>query len=214
MSNDTVFVAHDTLAAGAEGTWAAAKGNKLGFQIVMDFYTQMALEGRVYQVRAGTISVPLVGDIVITDTAAEMAADVTSGTTIIPVQANLSLNLVAQALFESGLKSVATVSSSGTAFTPLNLKSDGVAAASSARVQAAGAVTVTAELATTTLRHWSVSSPIAFGAQPSTFDWNPTAPPVLVGPRSFYWQIATGATAGPSYFAHFDYIELPTANIS
>jgi hypothetical protein len=89
------------------------------------------------------------------------------------------------------------------------LKSDGSAAVTTARVQAAGAVTVTAELATTTLRHFSWGHPIAAGAWPTIYDWRPLAAPVLVGPRCFYVQIAADTT-GPSYFASFEYIEGPT----
>jgi len=80
-------------------------------------------------------------------------------------------------------------------------------------VTAAGGVTVTAELATTTLRHFSWSQPIAAGAWPTWYDWEPKMPPVLNGPRCFYLQIA-GDTTGPSYYAHFDYIELATDNVS
>ena len=186
--------------------------NVNGFQIVVDFYTQMALMGRAFQVRAGTISAPVVGDVVITDTAAEMCADAASGTTIIPVYCNINFNLAAATLFETAGKSVATVSSSGTAFVPLPLRSNGDAATSTARVQAAGAVTVTAELATTTLRHFAWGHPIAAGAWPTIYDWEPRTPPVLVGPRCFYVQIGADTT-GPSYFAHFDYIEIPTATL-
>jgi hypothetical protein len=174
MTDQRVYVAQDTLDAAGENTWMAQKANKLGFQVQMDFYTQMAIEGRVYQVRAGTISVPLVGDADITDTKAELCADAPLGTTIIPVFCNISYNLAAATLFEAAGKSVATASSGGAAFVPLNLKS---------------------------------------GAYITTYDWEPTAPPFLVGPRCFYVQVA-GDTTGPSHFSHFDYIELPSVNIS
>lgn len=219
MSDTRIYVAHDTLSAAGENTWTAAKGNKMGFPVVMDFYTQMALEGRVYQVRAGTITAPLTGDVAITDTAAEMCADAASGTTIIPVSCSVTLDAAGGDAFESAGKSVATVSSAGTAFVPLNLRSDGTAATSTARVQAAGSVTVTAELATTTLRHWEWSSEFVqdAGTEAGTYThpyvWEPRVPPVLVGPRCFYVQIAS-ATTGPVYFAHFDYIELATTSTS
>ena len=214
MADERIYVAHDTLKAEGEGNWTEKKGNKLGFAIAMDFYTQMAIEGRVFNVTAGTISVPLVGDVLIINQKAEMAVDCTLGTTIIPVFTNVSINASAGAtLHEYAGKSVATVSSAGDAFVPLNLKSDGVDAASTARVDAAGGVTVTAELATTTLRHWSWSQPIAAGAYATTYDWQPRTPPVLVGPRCYYVQIAA-AGAGPGYFASIDYIELPTINVS
>lgn len=183
-----------------------------GVLVVVDFYTQSVLDGRGYNVRAGTISVPVVGDILITDTAAEMCADAAANTTIMPMSANINFNLASATLFEAAGKSVATASTAGTAFVPLPLKSSGSAAVSTARVQAAGAVTVTAELATTTPRHFSWGHPIAAGAWPTIYDWNPAAPPVLVGPRCFYIQIGADTT-GPSYFASFDYLEFQTAMI-
>ncbi len=213
MADQRIFVAHDTLDAAGESTWMAAKGNKLGFQIVMDFYTQMAIEGRVFSVRAGTISVPLVGDVLITDTAAEMAVDAASGTTIIPVTTNIGINLGSGTAHEYVGKSVATVSSAGDAYTPLNLRSDGGAATTTARVDAAGGVTVTAETVSTTLLHFVKGAGIAQGAYALNVEWEPRTPPVLVGPRCFYVQIAAAST-GPSYFANIDYIELPTVNTS
>lgn len=195
------------------GSAPPARLTTMADQVVTDFYQAMVLDGRGYQIRAGTISVPVVGDVVITDTAAEMAIDAATGTTIIPMACNISFNLAAATLFESAGKSVATVSSSGTAFVPLPLKSGGSAAVSTARVQAAGAVTVTAELATTTLRHFSWSQPIAAGAWPTWYDWQPSYGPVLVGPRCFYIQIGADTT-GPSYFANVDYLEMPTLMVN
>ena len=111
-------------------------------------------------------------------------------------------------------KSVATVSSSGTAFVPLPMFSGGSAAVSTARVQATGAVTVTAELATTTLRHYSThyqEGATEADAQVGVdaINWEPKAAPVLVGPRCFYVQVALW-----TYMAHFDYIELPTLMVN
>ena len=193
----------------ANGSAPAAGMSTLGHQVVTNFLQAMVLDGRGYQTRAGTITTPVVGDVLITDAAAEMTVDAASGTTIIPFAVNISYNLAAATLFEAAAKSVATVSSAGTAFIPLPLKSDGAAAVSTARVQAAGACTVTAELATTTARHFSWSQPIAAGAWPTWYDWQPLAAPVLVGPRCFYVQIAADTT-GPSYYASIDYIEGPT----
>lgn len=213
MADQRIYVAQDRTDAAGEGTWMAQKGNKMGFPIVIDFYTQMAIEGRVYQVKAGTITAPLAGDVVVTDTKAEMCADALSGTTIIPVNTNFSLNAAVGTLQENAGKSVGAVSASGTAFVPLPLLQGGSAAISTARVAAAGGVTVTAEAATTTRRHWSWSQPIAAGAYTTTYDWKPRTPPILVGPACYYVQMAATGT-GPSYYAAFDYIELPTTAVS
>ena len=184
--------------------------NTMGQQITMDWMMKAVLDGAAFQLRAGTISVLIAGDGTgITDTAAEMAADVTLGTTIIPIESLTSIGVLTADAAEGAVKSVATISSSGTAFTPLPMRSGGPAAASTARVAATGAVTVTAELATTTLRHnyWFSEQ----GATPATDTaiadtqqlWRPIAAPVLVGPRCVYVQVAVA-----TYMASLDYIEL------
>jgi len=214
-----LYVQQSSLTAHGESSTFPGLASRLGPQVVMDFYTWAALSGAGYQVRAGTITTPLVGDVVITNSAAEMCADCVSGTTIIPVGLGIAIRLATGTLHEYAAKSVATVSSAGAAFVPLPLKSSGPAATSTARVEAAGAVTVTAELATTTLRHWEFSNPIAAaaGSDPglaaiASVGWNPRVPPILVGPRCFYVQIAATGT-GPSYYAHFDFLEFPTATL-
>ena len=64
-----------------------------------------------------------------------------------------------------------------------------------------------------------LGDPVFFRKQVATAALEPLAdhewkmPPILNGPRCFYVQIA-GVTAGPTYFASFDYIELPTLNVS
>ncbi len=194
--------------------------NTMAQQAVMQWYQFLILDGRGYQVRAGTITTPLVGDVVLTDTAAEISVDALAGTTIIPVNQIISVRLSTGTLHEYATKSVGVVSSAGTAFVPLLLKNDGAAAVSTARVSAAGGVTVTAELATTTRRHWSWSNPAAgfTGALPGDQhqEWHPateSGSPVLVGPVCLYTQIAATGT-GPSYYANLDYIEIPSAMVN
>lgn len=183
-----------------------------GALVVLDFFAKAVLDGHGYQVRAGTVTTPLVGDVVITDTAAEYCIDATTGFVAIPIAQNISIRLGTGTLHEYAVKSVATVSSAGTAFTLLPLKSNGEAASLTGRVSAAGGVTVTAELATTTVRHWSFSQPIAMGAYVADCRWEPLRPPVLVGPRCLYTQIAA-TTTGPSYYANMDVLQFTTAQI-
>ena len=214
MSDLRAKVGTGSVQTTADGGMADIEASRRGELIVIDWYAQMAQEGRIYQVRAGTITTPIVGDLLITDSAAEMCADAASGTTIIPCALNIGIRLGTGILHEYAAKSVATASTAGTAFVPLNLKVGGSAATSTARAGTAGAVSVTAELATTTRRHWSFSNPVAVGAGHSatSFDWKPKAPPVCVGPACFYVQIAASGT-GPSYYASFDYVELSTSAI-
>ena len=215
MSDIRGWVAQDTVYAADEGTRIGVKTSKMGHLVLIDWFTQMALEGRAYHVRAGTLSVPLVGDAPLADQSAEMCADCTLGTTIVPAYVNVSVNLGTGTLHEYAAKSIGSVSTAGTAFVPLPVMIGGAVATTTARVDAAGAVSVGAEAATTTRRHWAVSNPVAVAAGHgiTTHEWNPVEAPTLVGPSCFYVQIAA-TTTGPSYFASFDYIELTTASVS
>ena len=189
--------------------WVDASGSL----VVIDFYAKAILDGKGYQVRAGTVTTPLVGDVAITDTAAEFCVDAVAGLVMIPVSMGSSVRAGTGTAHEMAVKSVATISSSGTAFILLPLKSGGPAAGLSARVQAAGAVTVTGELATTTLRHWEYAQQAVFTTgQVIIPEWEPLRPPVLNGARCLYVQIAA-ATTGPSYYGHMDVLEFTSAMV-
>ncbi len=218
MSEQTAIVRDTQIQAVSELVAAQVLSTKRGEQVIIDFFTYMAMTGRVFNVRAGTVTTPLVGDAVIVDTAAEMCADAQSGFTIIPVYLNIGIRLGTGTLHEYAAKSVAAVSTVGDAFIPLPLRmaaSGQVSAFTTARVDAEGGVTVAAEVTTTTRRHWNYANPLAIvtagGGTQGPLEWNPRAAPVLIGPACFYVQIAATGT-GPSYYANFDYVELPSAN--
>lgn len=190
-----------------------------GALVVMDFFTKASLDGRGYQVRAGTITTPLIGDVVITDTAAEYCVDPAAGFTWLPAYNNITIRLSTGTLHEYAIKSVAGASSAGTAFVLLSTSMPAITASgATARVQAAGSVTVTAELATTTRRHWEWSNPAAgfTGALPGDWhqEWNPRLLPRIsttaASASCIYVQIAATGT-GPSYYAHMDGFLFPTA---
>ena len=196
-----------SLGAGfGHGSAPGARLTTMADQVVTNFIQAMILDGRGFQVRAGTITTPLSADVLITDTAAEMCVDAAAGTTLIPFSLQVDIEALVGTLPQITAKSVATVSSAGTAFVPLPLKSDSAAAVSTARVAAAGGVTVTAELVTTTLLHYARTLAVAADAPA---EWNPLYAPVLVGARCFYVQVAS-VTTGSTYFGTFSYIECPT----
>lgn len=214
-----LIIRQDSLAPMGEGTTTGGIATRLGAQVVTDFYTYCALTGAAFQVRAGTITTPIAGDVVITDTAAEMCVDAPSGTTIIPVYLNVAQRAATGTLNTIALKSVGAASTAGTAITPLPLRTVGpraaatpTAAVSTARAATAGGVTVAAELATTTRRHFIWTQPIAAGAYTTTVEWKPVAPPVLAGIWCLYLQVAATTTA-QDYFANIDYLEIPTATL-
>ena len=203
----------------SEGTWADLKGNRRGEVCIVDFYTAMALEGRCYNVRAGTITTALTGDEAITDTAAEMCVDSATGVTFIPIEVMIGWNNLGGDALECAAKSVGEASTSGTAFVPLNLLAGGIAARCTARVAAtAGTVTVAAELDTTTRQHFVYAQEFVSDDDAEAEPWNPVLwrpklPPVCKGVSCFYVQVAS-ATTGPGYFAHIDFAELRTVNVT
>lgn len=188
--------------------WKDVRCDDGGRVITKDFYTQMAIEGRVFQVRAGTITTHFIGDVDITDAAAEMVVDAPSGTTVIPVYMNIHIEALGGTVPIITCKSVAGASSGGDLFVPLNLKIGGPKSICVARADAAGGCTVPAELATTTRRHYSATLATA----DMIFEWTPICPPVLIGPACFYVQVAA-TTTGPNYYASFDFIEIPTRDL-
>ncbi len=215
MGELELIVRDSSIQAVADGSLVPVKGTKRGEQVIIDWLTQMAFEGRAYQVIAGSITTPLVGDVVITDTAAEMSIDPPSGRTVIPVEGMIGIRLGTGTLHEYAIKSVGAVSTVGDAFVPLPLRIGGAAATSTARVDAAGGVTVSADVVTTTRQHWHYANPLDIvtaggGTQPLLI-WVPRVPPILVGPACLYCQIAATGT-GPSYYVHLDFIEIPSTS--
>ncbi len=219
MAEDQVRVNQDSMRAAGEGQWIDAKGTKRGELCVIDFFTEMALEGRCYHVRAGTISAPVSADIEITDAGAEMCVDAPSNVTVMPVEAMFSISAHVKNEIAIAGKSVATASTSGTAYIPLPILIGGAPCRSSARVQSAGNVAVTVETPATTVRHFHVESEFSptDGGDPhlslNPVIWQPIGPPVLNGIRCFYIQAAS-KTTGFTYFGHFDFLELETVNVS
>ena len=202
-----------------QSSWQESKISKRGEQRIIDFISEMLQEGRGYQVRVGTIVTGIAMQDVIADATAEMCYDASTGLTIIPIQLRAAAREIATATtVQVALKGVGAVSSAGTAFVPLPLLQGGDAAGGSARA-AAGAVTVTVELATTTVRIYEYEN--VFTQAPTTINGNlaliPPAGPqdlqyVGKGPACIYFQ-AGATTAFPLYFAHLNVLELLTTSI-
>ena len=190
----------------AEGLPSIQPGGAL---VVIDFYAKSILDGLGYQVQAGTITTPLTGDVLITDTKAELSADVIAGAIMIPIEAQVDIEALGGTLPQVAVKSAATVSSAGTAFVPLPLRSAAGASNATARVAAAGGVTVTAELVTTTLRHYAKTITVAGDVQAR---WDPIRPPELDGARCVYLQVGS-VTTGSTYFAHLNFLEFTDAQL-
>ncbi len=212
--NNKFHVNQDVVAVTGEDSPASGKMSKMGFQIVNDFFLQMAIERRMFQVRAGDVTTPLVSDTTLVDATAEMAADCVSGLVIIPAYVSIGITDAPGTANRLKIQSVAGASSGGTDFVPLPLYMGGRSPLTTGNVDPAGGVTVPAEAITTTRLHYAAGSGIAQGAYESSCEWNASdAPPILVGASCLYVQIGA-TTTGQSYFATINYIELPTEAVS
>jgi hypothetical protein len=160
----------------------------------------------------GTITTPVTGDIDVTTVAAEMATEAATGYAVMPVRLNVDIeSLNGGTLHVAAFKSVnALITTLGTAFTALNHKIGGPAVSGRSAAAAAGGVAVAAEAATTTRVHFRATQAAAAN---NYLNVNLTIPPLCVGPASFYLQVA-GTTAGPLYFANYDFIEFVGSEVS
>ena len=195
---------------------------KRGELEIIDFFTSKALEGCAYQVRAGNTDTGQDPGNTLTDSQAQMCVDAGLGVTIIPCAIRLAMLDVANATTLSCyMKAVGAPSTVGTVFLPLPLKQWGPPARSTARVMAAGGVTVPGELATTTVRLWEFlalqtqsATVLAVGALGTIVaqNYKPILRYIGKGPTCVYVQVASTA-AFTLHFGVVDYVELLSEDI-
>ena len=181
-----------------------------GATVMMDFLTAAILDGHGFQIRDGVLTTPVVADIEVTTLAAEMSADSTAGHVLIAARYNFNAEaLNGGTLPQASVKMTATAATAGTAFTPLPLLTGGRAAATTARVNDAGGVTVVDDAATTT-RLLYASTIAAVGNFP--VDVSLLGRGIVNGAGNIY--VAVGSvTAGVQYFHALDYLEFSTGEL-
>ena len=198
-----------------------ARMTTMGELVAVDFITASLLDGRGYQDRAGTIATGLSAQSAIADATADMCQDAALATTIIPFRFRIAVRGVATATtLQIALKAVGTVSTSGTAFTPLPLLQGGAASGQIARVQA-DTVVVAAEVDTTTRRLFefedvTTQTPTTIGNAQGLVTVAANAADLAyigVGPCCVYVQVAS-TTAQALYFATLDFLQFQTLMVS
>lgn len=231
MSQLYAYVNDATLQASADGSAIGLQATKRGELRVADFLTQMLLQGRCYQIRAGTVATGVAMDSVITDTDAEMCVDAAAGYTIIPTRFGIAFDDIATATtVKVAVKAVGTASNAGTAFVPIPLLQGGSNATATARVQETGAVQVPAEVFDQATPATACRRLFAYSNVNTETPASATAPAALAGPLAsiaanasqlkyvgkgvacVYVQ-AAATTAFPLYFAELDFINFPTVNL-
>ncbi len=130
MAREDVFlVRHNTIPAVSESQAVRAIVNRMGMQIVTDFFTQLTISGFAYHMQAGTEDAGDGMTNVIDDVLVAMIADNTAGNAMIPLLYETTPGVIADtadlamAMLEVD-KDKARYSSGGTTFVPANLRSD------------------------------------------------------------------------------------------
>ena len=135
--DDPFLVRHNTIPAVAESTAVRAIINRMGIQIVTDFFTQLTLSGFAYHMQAGTEDAGDGMTSTIDDVLVAMVADNSAGNAMIPLLYETTPGVVADtadlamAMLEVDKDKIRWANdASGTAFVPANLRSDDPNAAS------------------------------------------------------------------------------------
>lgn len=129
MSLDKVFkVRHNSLPPVSEANADQAVVNRLGFQVVTDFFTQMILAGFAYHMQVGTEDAGVETCAALDDELAFMIADNAVGCCMMPLLYEATPGVIAGAtLLQAALtvdKDIVRYSSGGTAYVPANLRAD------------------------------------------------------------------------------------------
>lgn len=107
---------------------ADARANRRGELVVVDFWTQLVLDGRVFHIQLGTEDAPINSTAGIDDETVWALADNAIGTTMLPAFAQVSLSGLGAATAPCVMLEVdrakARYSSGGTAYVAENLRTD------------------------------------------------------------------------------------------
>ena len=228
MGRDDVFlVRHQSIPGLSEGGADRAIMNKLGAQIVVDFYTQLLLSGYCFHMQTGTEDAPITTNGPLDDTKPVIVADCTSGAMLpllaeINVQAHSTSTLIG-ALLEADMDK-ARYSSGGTVYVPeqMNKAATSAAAAngtfytiegSDIVAAAKSAVPASVELARAQLSEDAIADPATgmfaqLGAP--LFTVRRQMPVILTNPGSLCLHFGS-ATADITGYAALEFAQFPAA---
>lgn len=218
----------------SEGQDRLARINKRAELVVVDWYTQMVLDGRTFAVQIGTIDAA--GGVNSTgtapaDTLVWAVTDAAVGSVVIPVWAQVAIETWTTAtlvnfMLEADMGTL-RYSSGGTAFIPLNMRGDSPRTSSNvSRVNTStGAGVVTAAKSTiggVDGSHEFYQNAIevnvgnaADAATDAGMTWQAKDSgqiPVIVGPGAFLFHLAV-ASADLTATGGYHFVELPTESV-
>lgn len=217
---------YSTASDGTEvSSFAVSKRKEL---IVIDFWTQLMMEGRMFHMQIGTESAPVATTTTIADTLVWMLADGQAGTTYLPAYADVWVQTFGntaetlEAMFEID-RGKARYSSGGTAYVPENLRSDRPRTSTVAKAYVGTDITAAAKTAVpgsieVSRKAYCETTPSATN-EPSDFlgnlvalyDCHRNPPCAVVGVGSMLVHFGSG-TADCTGYGVLDWAELPTSD--
>lgn len=221
---DPFLVRHSSVPAVGEAQSDRAVLNRLGFQVVTDFYTQLLLSGYCFHMQTGTEDAPITTNGPLDDTKPVIVADITSGAAI-PLRAQavpsaLSTGTLAEAMLEADMDKV-RYTSGGTAFVPeqMNKAATNASAANGSFYTIEGsdivaaaktAVPASVELSRLTFTEDALADTIGYpGAwDKELFNAKTQFPVILTNPGSLLVHFGS-ATADITGYANLDFAQFP-----
>lgn len=199
-----VEIRQSNLLALGDGNRVFPPAAKMGVPVMMDIWSYLHLQGRMFTLQEATIGTPLTGQAVdaggIVLTAPALRLTVPVGLTIFPRRFNLALEAMAGTLNEIAIVAnpADSYTSGGVALTPQNCRTDNPKATQVTKVYTASGSAIVEAALTTPRGLWKKVRPAAFTGG-ETFDswadktWNELYP--IVGPASFLVYLGAASTA-------------------
>lgn len=134
MARDDIFLTrHSSIPSIGEGQPDRAIINRLGIQVVTDFFTQLCLSGLTYHVQVGTEDAGVAATGAMDDQLAFMLVDQSAGYALIPLLYEINVGVLAGGTIAMSMleldKGKNRYSAGGAAFVPANLNNQSAAGA-------------------------------------------------------------------------------------
>lgn len=228
MSREDVFrVRHSSLPPIAEGVAEQGIINRLGMQVVVDFYTQLGLSGLVYLLAMGNEDAGAAFTAAVDDELAALLVDNNAGYALLPLRVEACPGVVAGATLAMGSIVLDTGgkrwASGGTLTVPANLNSQSAAGSFAGQAYIAGASDVVPGAKTSSVKELShidwledaLANTIGYPGAWQRDVYNVRSAPQAVGHGacSFIAHIGS-ATADMTGYARAEFAQLTIAQVA
>ena len=200
----------------SDDAWIAPRATRDGALITQDWKQALVNEGKSYQLQLGTEDAPINSTTSIDDALVWGLVDVPSGVAIMPYMAQAVIATWTTATLINFMIEVDNAkirySSGGTAFTPLNHRTD-IATASSVSAYAGTDITSAAKTSGGSLELYRESIEVNVGNAADynpPMLWTPDASPLVVGPAAVLFHLGA-ASADVTAYGVIKWFEFVTA---